>query len=58
MKSALVEGVRRGRIEDLRPILDEMIAKRTWVTPAVYEQVLELAHEVRQVGKRGRSREV
>jgi uncharacterized protein len=44
----LVEGVRRGRIVDLRPILDEMIAKETWVTPAVYGQILALAQEVRQ----------
>jgi uncharacterized protein len=44
----LVEGVRRGRIEDLRPILDEMIAKGTRVSPAVYGQVLGLAQEVRQ----------
>jgi predicted nucleic acid-binding protein len=50
----LLEGVRRGHIEDVRPILDEMIAKGTWVAPAVYRQVLELAQEVRQGGEKRR----
>jgi uncharacterized protein len=43
-----VEGVRLGHIEDLRPILDEMIAKGTWVAPVMYAQVLELAQEVQR----------
>ncbi len=44
----LVEGVRHGRIEDLRPIFAEMITKGTWVAPAVYEQVLALAQHMRR----------
>jgi len=44
----LVEGVHHGRIEDLRPIFDEMITTGTWVTPAVYEQVLALAQQMRR----------
>ena len=44
----LVEGVRHGCVEDLRPILDEMISKGTWITPAVYEQVLALAEQMRR----------
>jgi uncharacterized protein len=44
----LIEGVRHGCIEDLRPIFDEMITKRTWVAPAVYKQALALAEQIRR----------
>jgi uncharacterized protein len=44
----LIEGVRHGRIEALRPILDEMITKGTWVTPTVYNQVLALGEQIRR----------
>jgi predicted nucleic acid-binding protein len=44
----LVEGVRRGRVEDLRPILDELVARGTWITPTVYAQVLALAEHIRR----------
>jgi len=44
----LVEGVRRGQIEDVRPILDEMMAKGTWITPAIYDQALRFAQGARR----------
>jgi uncharacterized protein len=51
--SILVEGVRHSQIEDLRPILDELIAKGTWVAPAVHQQVLALAQDMpRDRGKK------
>ena len=44
----LVEDVRHGCIEDIRPLLEEMIARGTWLTPAVYEHVLALAQQIRR----------
>jgi predicted nucleic acid-binding protein len=44
----LVEGVRRGLIEEIQPFLDEMRAKGTWIAPAIYEQMLALSQEILQ----------
>jgi predicted nucleic acid-binding protein len=44
----LVDGVRRGHIEDLQPVLDELIGKGTWIAPAIYTQVVALGQEARR----------
>ena len=32
----LLEGVRRDFIDDLQPLLDTLVAKGTWIAPAIY----------------------
>jgi predicted nucleic acid-binding protein len=51
----LLEGVRRGRIDDLQPLLDMLVAKGTWIAPATYAEVLKLSQEVQRA--RGRRRQ-
>jgi predicted nucleic acid-binding protein len=46
----LLEGVRRGFINDLQPILDTLVAKGTWIAPAVYAEVLKLSQEIQRSG--------
>jgi predicted nucleic acid-binding protein len=42
----LLEGVRRGYIDDLQPLLDILVARGTWIAPATYAEVLKLAQEI------------
>jgi uncharacterized protein len=42
----LLEGMRRGYIEDLQPLLDILVARGTWIAPATYAEVLKLAQEI------------
>jgi uncharacterized protein len=52
----LLEGVRRDCIDDLQPLLDTLVAKRTWIAPATYAEVLKLSQEIqRSRGGRRRS---
>ena len=44
----LLEGVRRDCIDDLQPLLDTLVAKGTWITPAVYAEVLQLSQEIQR----------
>ena len=52
----LLEGIRRDCIDDLQPLLDKLVAKGTWITPATYAEVLKLSQEIqRSEGGRRRS---
>jgi predicted nucleic acid-binding protein len=52
----LLEGVRRDFIDDLQPLLDTLVAKGTWIAPAIYAEVLKLSQEIqRSRGGRRRS---
>jgi predicted nucleic acid-binding protein len=44
----LLEGVRRDCIDDLQPLLDTLVAKGTWIAPAIYAQVLKLSQEIQR----------
>ena len=49
----LLEGVRRNVIHDLQPVLDTLVAKGTWIAPAIYAEVLKLSQKI-QHSRRGR----
>jgi predicted nucleic acid-binding protein len=49
----LLEGVRRDFINDLQLLLDKLVAKGTWIAPAIYAEVLKLSQEI-QRSRRGR----
>ena len=50
----LLEGVRRGFIDDLQPLLDMLVARGTWIAPATYAEVLKLSQEIQRSGERRR----
>ena len=50
----LLEGVRRGFIDDLQPLLDMLVARGTWIAPATYAEVLKLSQELQRSGERRR----
>jgi predicted nucleic acid-binding protein len=49
----LLEGVRRNCIDDLQPLLDTLVAKGTWIAPAMYIEVLKLSQEIQRSRERG-----
>src|SRR6266446_5605965 len=44
----LLEGVRRGFIDDLQTLLDMLVARGTWIAPATYTEVLKLSEEIQR----------
>ena len=44
----LLEGVRRGFIDDLQPLLDMLVARGTWIAQATYAEVLKLSQEIQR----------
>ena len=50
----LLEGVRRGFIDDLQTLLDMLVARGTWIAPATYAEVLKLSQEIQRSGERRR----
>jgi len=50
----LLEGVRRGFIDDLQPLLDMLVARGTWIAPVIYTEVLKLSQEIQRSGERRR----
>lgn len=46
----LLEGVRRGFIDDLQPLLDMLVARGTWIAPATYAEVVKLSQEIQRSG--------
>ncbi len=50
----LLEGVRRGFIDDLQTLLDMLVARGTWIAPATYAEVLKLSEEIQRSGERRR----
>jgi uncharacterized protein len=46
----LLEGVRRGFIDDLQPLLDMLVARGTWIAQATYAEVLKLSQEIQRSG--------
>ena len=51
----LLEGVRRGFIDDLQPLLDMLVARGTWIAPAIYAEVIKLSQEIQRSGGGRRS---
>jgi predicted nucleic acid-binding protein len=47
----LLEGVRRGYIDDLQPLLDILVARGTWIAPATYAEVLKLSQKISPSGE-------
>ena len=39
----LLEGMRRGFIDDLQPLLDMLVARGTWIAPTTFAEVLKLS---------------
>jgi uncharacterized protein len=44
----LLEGVRRGFIDDLPPLLDMLVARGTWIAPVTYAEMLKLSQEIQR----------
>jgi predicted nucleic acid-binding protein len=47
----LLEGVRRGYIDDLQPLLDILVARGTWIAPATCAEVLKLSQKISPSGE-------